>query len=95
MTVVVNRFVTVRVCTLTQIIEKRPRLPAKVKQQLTTGGPPLTRKSLTRFPLTRFLAYVRVSWGISVSRGHSTVPLKRISCDTMRKWAGLAVLFSR
>ena len=33
------------------------------------GGPPLTRKSLTRFPLTRFLAYVRVSGGISVSRG--------------------------
>ena len=34
-----------------------------------TGGPPLTRKSLTRFPLPRFLAYVRVSGGISVSRG--------------------------
>ena len=32
-------------------------------------GPPLTRKSLTRFPLPRFLAYVRVSGGISVSRG--------------------------
>ena len=25
---------------------------------LYTGGPPLTRKSLTRFPLPRFLAYV-------------------------------------
>ena len=35
----------------------------------TTGGPPLTRKSLTLFPLPRFLAYVRVSGGISVSRG--------------------------
>ena len=35
----------------------------------STGGPPLTQKSLTRFPLTRFLAYVRVSVGISVSRG--------------------------
>ena len=31
-----------------------------------TRGPPLTRKSLTRFPLTRFLAYVRLSGGISV-----------------------------
>ena len=30
-----------------------------------TGGPPLTRKSLTRFPLPQFLAYVRVSGGIS------------------------------
>ena len=29
-----------------------------------TGGPPLTQKSLTRFPLPRFLAYVRVSGGI-------------------------------
>ena len=34
-----------------------------------TGGPPLTQKSLTRFPLPRFLAYVRASGGISVSRG--------------------------
>ena len=39
-----------------------------------TGGPPLTRKSLTRFPLTRFLAYVRVSGGISVSRGPQYSP---------------------
>ena len=39
-----------------------------------TGGPPLTRKSLTRFPLTRFLAYVRVSEGISVSRGPQYSP---------------------
>ena len=31
-----------------------------------TGGPPLTQKSLTRFPLPRFLAYVRLSGGISV-----------------------------
>ena len=30
-----------------------------------TGGPPLTRKSLTRFPLPRFLAYVRASGGFS------------------------------
>jgi hypothetical protein len=28
-----------------------------------TGGPPLTQKSLTRFPLPRFLAYVRASGG--------------------------------
>ena len=34
-----------------------------------TGGPPLTRKSLTRFPLPRFLAYVRASGGFSGSRG--------------------------
>jgi len=44
------------------------------KQKNTTGGPPLTRKSLTRFPLTRFLAYVRVSGGISVSRGPQYSP---------------------
>ena len=41
---------------------------------LYTGGPPLTRKSLTRFTLTRFLAYVRVSGGISVSRGPQYSP---------------------
>ena len=46
-----------------------------------TEGPPLTRKSLTRFPLPRFFAYVRVSGGISVSRGPPTVPLTRISCN--------------
>jgi len=34
-----------------------------------TGGPPLTRKSVTRFPLPRFLAYVRASRGLSVSLG--------------------------
>ena len=39
-----------------------------------TGGPPLTRKSLTRFPLTHFLTYVRVSGGISVSRGPQYSP---------------------
>ena len=39
-----------------------------------TGGPPLTRKSLTRFPLPRILAYVRVSGGISVSRGPQYSP---------------------
>ena len=39
-----------------------------------TGGPPLTQKSLTRFPLTCFLAYVRVSGGISVSRGPQYSP---------------------
>ena len=35
-----------------------------------TWGPPLTRKSLTWFPLTRFLAYVLVS----VSRGPQYSP---------------------
>ena len=41
---------------------------------ISTGGPPLTRKSLTWFPLTRFLAYVHVSGGISVSRGPQYSP---------------------
>ena len=45
-----------------------------VWQNVHTGGPPLARKSLTRFPLTRFLAYVRVSGGISVSRGPQYSP---------------------
>ena len=36
---------------------------SKHKQLGSTGGPPLTRKSLTRFPIPRFLAYVRVSGG--------------------------------
>ena len=39
-----------------------------------TRGPPLTRKSIKRFPLTRFLAYARVSEGISVSRGPQYSP---------------------
>ena len=43
-----------------------------------TGGPPLTRKSLTRFPLPRFLAYVRVSGGISVSKGPQYSPTNTI-----------------
>ena len=39
-----------------------------------TGGPPLTGKTPTRFPLPRFLAYVRVSGGTSVSRGPQYSP---------------------
>ena len=39
-----------------------------------TRGPPFTQKSLTRFPLPQFLAYVRVSGGISVSRGPQYSP---------------------
>ena len=39
-----------------------------------TGGPPLLRKSLTRFPLPLFLAYVRVRGGISVSKGPQYSP---------------------
>ena len=35
----------------------------------STGGPPLTRKSQTPFPLPRFLAHVCGHGGISVSRG--------------------------
>ena len=51
----------------------------------TTGGPPLKRKLLTRFPLPRFLAYVRVSGGISVTRGpqYSRVQLTQILCNTV------------
>ena len=48
-----------------------------------TGGPPLTRKSLTRFPLTSFLAYVRVSGELALVGDHSTVPLTRVSCNTV------------
>ena len=45
-------------------------------------GPPLTRKSLTLFPLPRFLAYVRASGGFSITVGDlSTVPLTRILCN--------------
>ena len=51
------------------------KLGANIFLIQTTGGPPLTRKSLTWFPLTRFLAYVRVSGGISVR-------LTRVSCNT-------------
>ena len=39
-----------------------------------TGGPPLTRKSLTGFPLPWFFAYVPVIGGISVSRGPQYSP---------------------
>ena len=49
---------------------------------LNTGGPPLTRKSLTRFPLSRFLAYVCVS-GVTLVGDHSTVPPTRFSCNTV------------
>ena len=60
-----------------------PRTKSAAELQFT-GGPPLTRKLLTRFPLTRFLAYVRVSGGILVLVGdHSTVPLTRVSCNTV------------
>ena len=37
-------------------------------------GSPLTQKSLTRFPLTQFLAYVRVCGWISFSRGPQYSP---------------------
>ena len=40
----------------------------------STGGPPLTRKLLTRFPLPHFLAYARVSGGISASWGPQYSP---------------------
>ena len=43
--------------------------------EVHTGGPPLTRKSLTRFPLPQFLAYVPVSGGISVT--YSKFSIKR------------------
>ena len=38
-------------------------------QKSCTGGPPLTRELLTRFPLPIFLAYV---WDFSISRGLTT-----------------------
>ena len=41
----------------------------KTKQKNITGGPPLRQKSLTRFPLTQFLVYVRASGGFSGSKG--------------------------
>ena len=63
--------------------ELRGFLMLMYRHFLITGGPPLTRKSLTRFPLTRFLAYLRVSGGISISGDHSTVPLTQISCNTV------------
>ena len=43
-----------------------------------TGGPPLTQKSLTRFPLPLFLAYVRVSRRIRASTAST---LTRISSN--------------
>ena len=39
-----------------------------------TGGPPLTRKLLSRFQLPRFLAYVRASEVFSVRRGPKYSP---------------------
>ena len=52
-----------------KIVEHSNHCIVEPNIKCNTGGPPLTRKSLPRFPLTRFLAYVRVSGGISVSRG--------------------------
>ena len=43
----------------------RATCPGPARKNLNTGGPPLTQKSLTRFPLPRFLAYVCVSGGFS------------------------------
>ena len=59
-----------------QISQTRALIPVRLNAQhvVSTGGPPLTRKSLTRFPLPRFLAYVRVSGGISASRGPQYSP---------------------
>ena len=49
----------------------------------TTADPPLTRKSLTRFPLHVFwLMYVEVG-GLALVGDHSTVPLTRDSCNTV------------
>ena len=39
-----------------------------------TGGPPLTQKSLTWFPIQWFLAYVRANWDFHVSRGTHCSP---------------------
>ena len=46
----------------------------KKRYVTTTGGPPLTRKPLARFPLPRFLAYLHASGDFSVSRGLQCSP---------------------
>ena len=66
---------------ITKAVKMIKRL--KMVSAETTGGPPLIRKSLTQYPLTRFLAYVRVSGGISVSRGPQYSPLTPVSCNTV------------
>ena len=42
-----------------------------------TGGPPLTRFSLPRIPLSRFLAYVHASRGMKMVRVHSPKEFQR------------------
>ena len=67
---------------------------AQTVNVVNTGGPPLTRKSLTRFPLPCCLAYVRVSGGISVSRGprYSPTNTNFISSPKMRVSRGASVI---
>ena len=43
-----------------------------------TGGPLLTQKSLTRYPLPRFFGLCKYKWGIFTLVGDSTVPLTRV-----------------
>ena len=43
----------------------------------------IARKSLTRFPLPRFLAYVRASGDLTVSGGPQYSPTYTISCNTV------------
>ena len=54
-----------------------------LKTSLDYRGHPLTQNSLTRFPLPWFLAYVRVRGELALVGDHSTVPLTRISCNTV------------
>ena len=56
------------------IMKESKNLKVLKFNRLYTGGPQLTRKSLTRLPLPGFLAYVRVSGGISVRRGPQYSP---------------------
>ena len=62
---------------------------------LNTGGPPLTWKSLTRFPLPRFLAYVpaspkmRVRWGPSVIMKPLRLKLVSLELNHFEVIAGL------
>ena len=54
---------------------------AKFPPCSSTGGPALTWKSLTRFPLPRLLAYVHANWGFRISRGPTTIPPTQSSCN--------------
>ena len=73
--VVISSFMTSRYIITNGLNEIQPVGLHKTRNlDSTKWGPPLTPKSLTRFPLPRFLAYVHVIGGISVSRGPQYSP---------------------